>query len=102
MDIPEQVTLRNNELSKQFEWKIEDKLVKIVYDFSSDGKRIFLTHTEAHPSLQGTGAASLLIKSVLDYIEGKGWKLVPLCPYVQSYIKKHPEYRKLLDKGISF
>ncbi len=102
MEIPEQVTLKTNELAKQFEWNIDGKLVKIVYDFSSDKKRIFLTHTEAHPALQGTGASSKMVKAVLDHIEANGWKLVPYCPYVQSYIKKHPEYRKLLDKGISF
>jgi predicted GNAT family acetyltransferase len=101
MDIPEQVTLRNNELAKQFEWNIGGKIAKVVYDFSSDKKRIFLTHTEVPPALEGKGIASKLVQAVLEYIEAKGWKLVPYCPYVQSYIKRHPEYRRLLDKGIS-
>ncbi len=102
MDIPEQVDLKNNELSQQFEWKIDGKLAKVEYNFSSDRKRIFLTHTEVPSALQGGGVASKLAKAVLDHVEEKGWKLVPLCPYIQGYIKKHPEYRKLLDKGISF
>lgn len=101
MEIPEQVTLRNNESSRQFEWKIDGKLAKIEYDFSPDGKRIFLMHTEVPPALQGTGAAPQLVQAVLDHIDEKGWKLVPYCPYVKSFIKKHPEYRRLLDKGIS-
>ena len=101
MEIPEQVTLRNNESARQFEWKIDGKLAKIEYDFSTDGKRIFLMHTEVPPALQGTGVASQLVQAVLDHIDEKGWKLVPYCPYVKSYIKKHPDYRRLLDKGIS-
>lgn len=101
MDIPEQVILRDNELAKQFEWKIDGNLTKIEYDFSSDKKRIFLIHTEVPPALQGMGVAPRLVEAVLKHIEAKGWKLVPLCPYVKSYIKKHPAYFRLLDKGIS-
>jgi len=101
MDIPEQVALKNNELAKQFEWHIEGKIAKVQYDFSSDKKRIFLIHTEVPTALEGMGVASRLVKAVLDHIEDKGWKLVPLCPYVKSFLKKHPEYKRLLDKGIS-
>ena len=101
MDNPEQVVLKNNESARQFEWKIDGNLAKIEYDFSSDKKRIFLIHTEVPPSLQGMGIAPRLVQAVLEHIEEKGWKLVPLCPYVKSFIKKHPEYLRLLDKGIS-
>lgn len=101
MEIPEQVVLKNNELARQFEWNIDGKLAKVEYDFSSDKKRIFLTHTEVPPALEGMGVASRLVQAVLEHIEEKGWKLVPYCPYVKSFIKRHPEYRRLLDKGIS-
>lgn len=101
MNIPEQVTLKNNELAKQFEWHIEGKIAKVQYDFSADKKRIFLIHTEVPPALEGMGVASRLVEAVLDYIGEKGWKLVPLCPYVKTFLKKYPEYKRLLDKGIS-
>lgn len=101
MEIPAQVTLQNNESSRQFEWHIEGKIAKIEYDFSADKKRIFLIHTEIPAALEGQGVASRLVQAVLEHIEEKGWKLVPLCPYVKSYLKRHPEYKRLLDKGIS-
>lgn len=101
MDIPEEVTLKNNELAKQFEWKIDGHLAKVEYDFSSDKKRIFLMHTEVPAALEGMGVASRLVQAVLELIGEKGWKLVPYCPYVKIYLKKHPEYKRLLDKGIS-
>lgn len=101
MDIPEQIVLKNNEMARQFEWRTDGHLAKVEYDFSSDKKRIFLTHTEVPPALEGKGVAARLVQAVLGHIEEKGWKLVPLCPYVKNYLKKHPEYLRLLDKGIS-
>ena len=52
-------------------------------------------------ALEVLGVASRLVGAVLEHIEEKGWKLVLYCPYVKSYLKRHPEYRRLLDKGIS-
>ncbi len=65
------------------------------------GDRIFLTHTEVPPELEGKGIGSDLIRKTLEDVGLKGLTLIPLCPFVASYIKRHPEWKKLVLKGVN-
>lgn len=91
--------IRDNENAKQFETRVNGHLAKIEY--MEGGNRIFLTHTEVAPQLEGQGVAALLVERVLSIIDERGQKIVPLCPYVATYIRKHPEWEKLLAHGIN-
>ncbi|MGE7775111.1 MULTISPECIES: GNAT family N-acetyltransferase [Chitinophaga] len=91
--------IRDNENAKQFETRVNGHLAKIEY--MEGGNRIFLTHTEVAPQLEGQGVAALLVERVLSIIDERGQKIVPLCPYVATYIRKHPEWKKLLAHGIN-
>jgi predicted GNAT family acetyltransferase len=51
--------------------------------------------------LEGQGVASALVKDVLEDIERKELTLIPMCPFVASYIKRHPDWKKLVLKGIN-
>lgn len=67
----------------------------IVYRDPRQGVRQ-LVHTEVRPELSGQGLASVLARAALDDIRAKGAKVVPTCPYVASYVKKHAEYEDLV------
>lgn len=69
----------------------------IVYRDPRDGVRQ-LVHTEVKPELGGRGLAAVVAAAALDDIRAKGWKVVPTCPYVASYIAKHPEYEDLVTE----
>jgi predicted GNAT family acetyltransferase len=49
--------------------------------------------------LEGKGIASKMAKFALEQIKEEGLKLVPLCPFIASYLKRHTEYKDLLAKG---
>lgn len=68
--------------------------------FYPENGEIYLTHTEVPPALEGKGIASQLVLKVLQDIEHKNLKLVPLCPFVAGYIQKHPEWKKLIMRGV--
>ncbi len=91
--------LRNNRIKKQYEFHIDGLIPKLEYIRTKD--KIFLTHTEVPEKLEGQGIGSQLIKAVLEEIERQDLTLVPLCPFVAGYIKEHPEWRKLVLKGIN-
>lgn len=91
--------LKNNRINKQFEFHIDGLIPKVEYIRAKD--RIFLTHTEVPEELAGQGIGSLLIKAVLEEVERQELTLVPLCPFVAGYIKEHPEWKKLVLKGIN-
>lgn len=97
MDIDQLKTI-NNEEKNRFELKVDGHLGRIEYIMNNSGM-IFLTHTEVARKLKGKGIASKMVKDALQYIQAHELKLVPLCPYVAAYLKKHPEYQPLLAKG---
>lgn len=90
--------LIENEAAKQYEFHVDGFVPKIEY-IKANGK-IFLTHTEVPVELEGKGIGSALVKQVLTEIEKLDLILVPMCPFVASYIKRHPEWKKLVFKGI--
>jgi predicted GNAT family acetyltransferase len=92
-------SVTNNSVKKQYELLVEDKLARLEYIVAQN--RIFLTHTEVPIGLEGRGIGSELIKKVLEDIKTKDMILVPLCPFVAGYIKKHPEWKSLVLKGIN-
>lgn len=91
--------LLDNSEDKQYEFHIEGVLAKIEYRRAKN--KIYLTHTEVPKQLEGKGIASSLVHSVLEDIEKKGLTLIPMCPFVAAYIKRHPDWKKLVLKGIN-
>jgi uncharacterized protein len=87
--------VEHNEQEHRFEVRFGDEVAMIQYARSGD--RIRLIHTEVPPGFQGRGIAGKLAKTALEYAQKEGLKVVPLCPFVASYIKRHPEYEKLVD-----
>ncbi len=88
--------LINNEAAKQYEFHIDAYIPRIVYQMSGD--KIYLIHTEVPLELGRKGIASILVKKVLEDIQKRGLKLIPLCPFVKKYLKRHPEWQVLADK----
>lgn len=60
------------------------------------GKRLVLDHTWVPPEQRGQGIAAGLTRVALDYARSESLAVVPECPYVAAFIRKHPEYRDLV------
>jgi predicted GNAT family acetyltransferase len=65
-------------------------------EYSLSGNVLELTHTEVPKSLRGTGLASALAESALRWARKDNLKVDIICPSVQEYIAKHPEYSDLV------
>jgi predicted GNAT family acetyltransferase len=59
--------------------------------------RAFFVHTEIDPAFEGKGLGSALAKGMLDNERQLGEPIVPLCPFVRSFVDRHPEYADLVD-----
>jgi predicted GNAT family acetyltransferase len=53
-------------------------------------------HTEVDPTVQRRGLGSALVAGALDDARARGLAVVPLCPFVDAYIRRHPEYADLV------
>lgn len=91
--------LIDNTAAKRYEFHIDGHVPRIEYIRAQD--HIYLTHTEVPKTLQGKGIAGALAEQVLRDIEAKNLKLTPLCPYVAAYIKRHPEWKRILRKNVN-
>ncbi len=90
----EDILLVNNEVIHHFELTIDGQQAFI--DYKRKDNKIYLIHTEVPETLKGTGAAEAIVTKALHFIEEHQLKLVPLCSYVQVYVKRHPEWNRLL------
>ncbi|MBL7804109.1 MAG: N-acetyltransferase, partial [Saprospiraceae bacterium] len=52
-------------------------------------------------TLGGRGVGEAIVEKTLHYLEQNKMKLVPWCPYVKAYLKKHPEWKRILAQGIN-
>lgn len=53
-------------------------------------------HTIAPDSMKGTGAAFALVEYMIADARREGFKIVPVCPYVQAQYRKHPEWADVM------
>lgn len=90
--------LIKNENLHQFELLIDGHTALITYKERS--RKIWLIHTESPDALKGKGAANAIIEKTLQYIEQYGYKLIPLCVFVAAYLKRHPEWNRVLDESV--
>ena len=86
----------NSELSR-YEARAGDQVGFLEYSRQPYGTT--LVHTEVPPSLEGHGVAGALVKYALEDARRRGERVIPLCPYVQAYLKRHPEYASLVAGG---
>jgi len=63
-----------------------------VLVFREAGGRLTLIHTEVPPELRGRGLADALARAALDDARRRHLAVHPICPFVQAFIKRHPEY----------
>ena len=87
--------VRNNEALGRYELAAGDALA-VAYYREQNGCRAF-THTEVPVALRGQGIASALIKGALDDARTRGLCVIPLCSFVESYIRQHPQYRDMVS-----
>jgi predicted GNAT family acetyltransferase len=90
-----EVAVIHNEEAHRFETQVDGLRALIAYRQFPD--RIVFTHTEVPPALEGPGVAAKLARTALDFARAHHLRVVPLCPYVTSFLRKHAEYHDLIS-----
>lgn len=88
--------LKNNTHRHRFEMETDGKLSVVAYQ-QVDETTLALVHTEVDPSLEGQGVGSELVEAVLAYAEQNELKIVPVCPFVSTYLKRHPDWKRVVS-----
>lgn len=88
------IPLKHNREKQTFEMDVRGHLAFIEYE--EQGDTLILTHTEVPEALEGQGIGSALVSKILSHIEGEGHKILAQCPFVAAYIKRHPEWERIV------
>ena len=80
----------DNKAAQRYEAEVSGELAVVEYQLTGD--RIIFTHTEVPRPLEGHGVAAKLAQTALDDARARHLTVVPRCPYIASYIKRHQQY----------
>lgn len=82
---------------------VTDKPDETRYELTIDGERVGLIdyverdrardlhHTEIDEQYSGRGLAGVLVAGAVADLRLKGLAMIPTCPYIQAWLRKHPD-----------
>ena len=88
------VQVRDNAAEGRFEATVGDHVG--INAYRVDGRTITFTGTQVPEALRGQGVGQALARAGLEAARARGLKVVPQCPFIAAYVRKHPEYADLL------
>jgi hypothetical protein len=89
-------SISNNTQQQQFQVRVNSEMAYLEYRWNNN--LLALMHTLVPESLEGHGLASALAKYALEYARENKLKVLVYCPFVATYLKRHPEYNFLVEK----
>ncbi len=89
------MTVRDNPDELRYELVDGDTVVGLIR-YRREPGALALVHTEVDAAHEGRGLGSVLVQGALDDLRARGLKLIPICPYVRTWLGRHPEYADLV------
>lgn len=86
--------VRDDPTRRRYELDIDGALAFI--DYRRSGRTVEMTHAEVPVELRGGGIGSEMARGALLLVRERGERVIPLCPFVAAYMRRHPEFDDLL------
>ena len=94
-------SVTDNPLASRFELRVDGELAGYAQYRDVHAGRAF-EHTVIAAEYEGQGLASQLIRYSLDEAVTAYRRVLPFCPFVRSYVQRHPAYIELVDEPERF
>jgi uncharacterized protein len=92
-----QISVIDDPARSRYELRVDGKVAgQLVY--RTDGTRRTLVHTEIDPAFEGQGLGSHLAAGALDDARRRGFTVVPRCPFVSAYLRRHHEQLDVVEE----
>ncbi|MFF2327185.1 MULTISPECIES: GNAT family N-acetyltransferase [unclassified Streptomyces] len=89
-------TVRRVDPKHRYEILVDGRTAGLTAYRDRDEQRVFY-HTEIDDAFAGQGLASTLVQQALNDVRASGKRIVPVCPYVAKFLKKHEEFADITD-----
>lgn len=90
-------TVVHDAAGSRFEAEIDG--LRSVADYELRRGVMVMHHTYVPAALRGRGVAAALVAAALAHARAEGLQVRPLCSFVASYMRRHPETRDLIASG---
>lgn len=87
--------IRKNEDQGRYEVVVDGQVAGFA-EYRLVGDAVMLPHTEIKPEYEGQGLGGQVARFALDDVRQLGRLVIPMCPFIASYIRQHPEYVDLV------
>jgi predicted GNAT family acetyltransferase len=92
---PDVTTIRNDALHR-YELRVGGKLA-VESRFVDRPGHVDFIHTDTAKEFKGQGLAKVLAHFALDDVVSSGKRIIPHCPFIYGYLKKHDAYGQFID-----
>ncbi|AXB42066.1 GNAT family N-acetyltransferase [Amycolatopsis albispora] len=92
----EETRVSRDEAGSRYQVLVGDRVAGFA-EYREHGDRTVFTHTEIADEFGGRGLGKVLAAGALDDAVSRGRVLVPLCPFIASYLKRNPGYQEHVD-----
>jgi predicted GNAT family acetyltransferase len=86
------VEVRDNPEESRFEAYVDGELAGFSAYVVGSGAINFV-HTEVDDDYEGQGVGSSLVEQMMEQLRDGDLTVTASCPFVRSWIRKHPDYR---------
>jgi predicted GNAT family acetyltransferase len=91
--------LTDNQEKHRFELPDGGQLLAFAeYNLLKTG--LLFAHTEVLPAHEGRGIGSAIARNALDEVRRRSLMVIPACPFIAGFLRKHPEYQDLVTPEI--
>lgn len=84
----------NNEKDGRFEVHLDGQVAYAEY--RRTGRGILFPHTEVPTAFEGKGIGGRIARAALDWARAEGQQVLPTCPFIAGWIRRHPDYHELV------
>jgi predicted GNAT family acetyltransferase len=95
MAMPTPPRVIDNQRASRYEFWLGATRAGLI-EYRSQPGVVVLVHTEVDPAFAGQGLGERLVAGALEDLRARGLKLVPLCPFVRAYLRRHPDQADLV------
>jgi predicted GNAT family acetyltransferase len=95
--VGDSTTVVDNAAEQRYEVRVGSELAGYIQYRARPGL-LALIHTEVDDRFEGQGIGSQLVAGALDDARTKDLAVLPFCPFVNSWLERHPDYVDLVPE----